>query len=252
MATAKQKESLYSVVEQASILSSRHEAYVEQFVTRANEDLYVMLADMMKVCEDIWDSDCEEFIVKNLRKDLREKWNIKTQKNSSLTALVVRYITRGTRQIVHNYAKVIDNAKGDGISSAELAKYIKSKGSIDAVRKKVVDVETKRKLIQRDKAVQANITKHLLFNKRIGRSIFNNSSRKISAGCYDVQFNVSLSATIDGEEHIVASIYPSSTIVEHCLSLYKLACEAAALDNGTGKFAAFCKEYGLNMDVVHR
>ena len=252
MATAKQKAVLSAVVTQATLVSARHYAYVEQFVTRANEELYLMLAEMMYVCEDIWASNCEEYIIKNLRKDLREKWNLKTQKNTSVTALVVRYITRGTRQLIYNYAKVIDTARAAGISARELADYIKSKGGIDALRKKVVDAEAKRELTQRVKAVQANITKHLTYNKRLGSLNLSNAANKIIAGCSDVKFNVCLSTFIDGEEHVVATIYPSSTIVEHCLSLYKLACEAAAMDDGSGKFEAFCKEYGLNMDVVHR
>ncbi len=57
---------------------------------------------------------------------------------------------------------------------------------------------------------------------------------------------------MDGEERVVATIYPSSTIVEDCLALYKLSCEAAAWDDGTGNFANFCDKFGLNMDVIHR
>ena len=252
MATVKQKAVLSAVVSQATLVSERHDVYVEQFVTRANEELYEMLADMMHVCEDIWASNCEEYIVKNLRRNLRDKWDIKTQKNTSTTALVVRYITRGTRQLVHNYAKVIDNAKEAGITSTELAEHIKSKGGIDAVRKKAVDAETKRELSQRAKTMQANTTKHLTYNKRIGSLNLSNKSDGVTAGCYDVRFNVCLTTYVDGEERVVATIYPSSTIVEDCLTLYKLSCEAAAMDDGTGKFANFCKEYGLNMDVIHR
>jgi hypothetical protein len=252
MATAKQKAVLSAVVSQATLVSQRHDVYVEQFVTRANEELYVMLADMMQVCEDIWASNCEEYLVKNIRKELRDKWDIKTQKNTSTTALVVRYITRGTRQLVHNYAKVIDNAKEAGVNATQLAEYIKSRGGIDEARKKMVSAETKRELSLRAKTIQANTTKHLTNNKRIGSLNLSNKSNGITAGCYDVRFTVSLSTYVDGEERVVATIYPSSTIVEDCLSLYKLSCEAAAMDDGTGKFANFCKEYGLNMDVIHR
>ena len=252
MATVKQKAVLSAVVTQATLVSERHDVYVEQFVTRANEELYVMLADMMRVCEDIWASNCEEYIVKNLRNILRDKWDIKTQKNTSTTALVVRYITRGTRQLVHNYAKVIDNAKEAGITSTGLAEHIKSKGGIDAVRKKVVDAEQNRKVAEQAKDIMKNIDKHLTYNKRIGSLNLSNKSNGVTASCYDVMFNICLTTFVDGEERVVATIYPSSTIVDNCMGLYKLACEAAAMDDGTGKFANFCKEHGLNMDVIHR
>jgi hypothetical protein len=230
MATAKQKEVLSAVVTQATLVSARHDAYVEQFVTRANEELYLMLAEMMHVCEDIWASNSEEYIVKYLRKDLREKWNMKTQKNTSVTALVVRYITRGTRQLIYNYAKVIDTARAAGISARELADYIKCKGGIDGLRKKLVDVEARRELTHRGKAVQANITKHLTYNKRIGSLNLSNAANKMSAGCSDVKFNVCLSTFIDGEEHIVASIYPSSTIVEHWYQYLVLSILLVSID----------------------
>jgi hypothetical protein len=162
MATVKQKALLSAVVSQATLVSERHDVYVEQFVTRANEELYVMLADMMRVCEDIWASNYEEYIVKNLRKILRDKWNIKTQKNTSTTALAVRYITRGTRQLVHNYAKVIDNAKEAGVSAAQLAEYIKSKGGIDEVRKKTLSAETRHLIKQQANDMRDNLTKYWL------------------------------------------------------------------------------------------
>ena len=253
MATVKQKAVLSAVVSQATLVSERHDVYVEQFVTRANEELYVMLADMMRVCEDIWASNYEEYIFKNLRKILRDKWNIKTQKNTSTTTLAVRYITRGTRQLVHNYAKVIDNAKEAGVSAAQLAEYIKSKGGIDEVRKKMVSAETRHLIKQQANEMRDNLTKYLTYKKaNIGTLNLKNNSKSIRACCSDVKFTVCLSAFVDGEERVVATIYPSSTIVEDCLSLYKLSCEAAAMDDGTGKFANFCKEHGLNMDVIHR
>jgi hypothetical protein len=168
MTTVKQRNNLHNVLKQANELCIKHDTYVAQFVTRANDELYILLADMMRVCEEIWNSDCESYIVKNLRKQLREKWNIKTQKNTSVTALVVRYTTRGTRQLVHNYAKVIDNAKEADITANELAEYIKSKGGIDAIRKKAMNAEEKREIAQQTKQMQANVAKHLTSNKKIG------------------------------------------------------------------------------------
>jgi hypothetical protein len=80
MASTKQKAVLADVIAQADVLSTRHDLYVEQFVTRANDELYAMLSDMMRVREHIVASDCEEYLVKSLRRTLRERWNIKTQK----------------------------------------------------------------------------------------------------------------------------------------------------------------------------
>jgi hypothetical protein len=225
---------------------------VEQFVTRANDELYAMLSDMMRVREDIVASECEEYIIKSLRRTLRERWNIKTQKNTSVTALVVRYITRGNRQLVHNYARTIDAAIAAGVTSATLVDYIKQQGSIDALRKKTANTEQQKQQTEQVKLMQGNLCDYLVANKPIGTIAFANGADKISARASDCTFSVSLSTCIDGKEQVVATIYPSAFIVDYSLNLHLLACQAAAMDAGTGDFRAFCDKHGLNMDIVHR
>ena len=252
MASVKNKAVLADVIAQADVLCTRHDQYVEQFVTRANDELYAMLSDMMRVREQIVASGCEEYIIKSLRKALRQRWEIKTQKNTSVTALVIRYITRGSRQLVHNYARTIDMATAAGATSATLVAYIKQQGSIDAVRKKTVDKALQQQQTQEAEAMRKNLARFLVTNKRIGSIEFDNISGGIVAATVDCKFSVNLSAFVDGEEQVVASIYPCSFIIDYCLGLYKLTCEAAALDDGSSKFYEFCKEHSLNMDVVHR
>jgi hypothetical protein len=252
MASVKQKALLADVIKQADALCTRHDLYIEQFVTRANDELYAMLSDMMSVREDIVASGCEEFLVKSLRKTLRERWNIKTQRNTSVTALVVRYITRGSRQLVHNYARTIDTAIAAGVTSSTLVDYIKQKGSIDALRKKSVDTTRQQKIAEHQRTLQKNLARYLVTSKRIGKIEFSNSSGGVYGGTIDCKFSVNLSAFIDGEERVVASIYPSSYIVDYCLNLYNLTVEAAALDDGSGRFHEFCKTNGLNVNIVQR
>jgi hypothetical protein len=252
MATTKQKAVLADVLSQVDTLSTRHDLYVEQFVTRANDELYAMLSEMMRVREDISSSGCEDYLVKSLRRTLSERWDIKTQKNTSTTALVVRYITRGNRQLTHNYARTIDTAIAAGVTSATLVDYIKQQGSIDALRKKSADKVQQQQLALQARTMQENLAGYLVANKRIGTIDFAHASGGILAGAVDCKFNVSLTAWIGDEERVVASIYPCSFIVDYCLGLYKLACEAAAMDDGSGKFYEFCKANSLNMDIVHR
>ncbi len=252
MATAKQKALMGNILSQANKINAEHDVYVAQFVTRANEELYALLANMMRVCEEIWVSDCEEYLHKQIRKEMKDKWGIKTQKNTSTTSLVIRYVTRGNRQLVHNYAKVINAAREDGVNSDNLVQYIKLKGSIDAVRKKVVDIEQKKLEENKTNAQNGRVAALLSRSKNIGKIELNNGQKAYKAGCSDIEFSVTLSTWVDGEERAVASIYPSYAIIKFCLELYRLTCEIAALDDGTNKFYAACKEHGLNMDIIHR
>ena len=153
---------------------------------------------------------------------------------------------------MHNYASVLNVAKQEGITADGLVQFIKDKGSIDATRKKLINAKEKKIVEVREKQVRKSLADLLQYTKNLGTVSLNNGVKKLEAYCCDVQFSITLSVSDNTGERVVASIYPSSTILQECLALYKVSCKAAALDDGTGKFEAFCKEFGLNMDVVHR
>jgi hypothetical protein len=118
--------------------------------------LYVILSEILKLHEMLTGSAKQERIMKQMRKSLKDTHNIKTQANTTTTALVVKYVTRASRKTAHVYGKVLDIAIGNGITSDGLVDYIKCKGGIDKVRKAVVSAETAREHAKQQKALHTH------------------------------------------------------------------------------------------------
>ena len=123
----------HTIITHADLLAQRHASYVSEFVTRANSELYVILAEILKLHEQVEASMQRDKLIKQIRRLLKDNYNIKTQTNTKTTALVVKYVTRASRKTAHVYGKVLDIAIADGITSDGLVEYIKSKGGIDKV-----------------------------------------------------------------------------------------------------------------------
>ncbi len=251
MATAKQKAFISDVIEQTNLLNIRHNDYVTQFVSRANEELYSLLADMMEVCEAVWESDEIDLVKEGLRKSLRIDFGIKTQKNSTLTALIIKRITLGNRQIVHNYAKVIEAAASAGVRSTGLVDYIKEKGSIDAIRKNITKAEEIKKAAFEQKRRVESMQRALIGKEGLGYLEFSNGRKKVEAIASDVEFTITLSHNRNGREKILATLYPSSNLQRACLEEYLLACSVAAFFD-SDHFYDICKDQGFNVDIMHR
>ena len=134
----------HTIFTHADLLAERHADYVNEFVTRANDELYAILAELLALYEQIELLNQKEKFIKQMRKTLREEYKIKTQANTKTSSLVVRYVTRSSRKTAHVYGRVLDVAVSEGITSATLVEYIKAKGGIDRVRKTVDSAETKQ------------------------------------------------------------------------------------------------------------
>lgn len=117
-------------------LAIKHENYVAQYVTKANEDLYLLLGEILIFAEQILATSNAKHIVKEMRSELRYTHKIKTQKNSTDLAIIVRFVTRTSRKNALVYSQVLAKAINLNIKSTELAQYIKANGGINKIRDK--------------------------------------------------------------------------------------------------------------------
>ena len=115
----------HAIIAHADLLAQRHEDYVNEFVTRANTELYGILAEIMLLHEKMLASPNQDKLIKQMRKTLKEKYGLKTQANTKTTALVVKYVTRASRKTAHVYGRVLDIAITKGIDSTGLVDFIK-------------------------------------------------------------------------------------------------------------------------------
>ena len=119
-------------------LAIKHEHYVEKYVTKANEDLYALLGEILAFAEDVLANKNQDKIVKEMRNELSNSYNIKTQRNSTPLTVIVRYVTRTSRKNALIYSQVLNKAIASNITSAQLPSYIKTKGGINKIRDEAV------------------------------------------------------------------------------------------------------------------
>ena len=108
MAKASIKTLVLSLIAEADEVAKQHEVYHEEYVCKANDKLYGLLSNMLAVCLDIEASGESARVVKEMRSKLKAVYNIKTQANSRMPSIVVRYIVRSSRKTAHVYGRVVD------------------------------------------------------------------------------------------------------------------------------------------------
>ena len=134
-ATQKRDEVVNAYLSNGNALATKHEEYLEKYVTKANEELYQLLSDIMKFAQTVVNDKYVEKIIKEMRRNLKSIHNIKTQANSSNLSIIVRFITRTNRKNAHMYSKVLETAIASKVDSNELGGYIAKNGGINKLQK---------------------------------------------------------------------------------------------------------------------
>jgi hypothetical protein len=241
-----------SILTHADLLAERHASYVSQFITRGNDELYAILADVLKLHEQLVSSKQQHKLVKAMRQHLREVYGIKTQANTKTTALVTKYVTRASRKTAHVYSRVLEVAIANGIRHTDLVDFIKQRGGIDKVRMQVNSAEAVAQHKALHKSLACELRSQLSHVPALG-SVRLNSKHSLPGAC-DVHFT-HLLCRLDpasGQHEVVAVMYPSSALEAQAMGEYLIMLDAAATSDNHTAFYSKCKQKGLNMDLIHR
>jgi hypothetical protein len=242
----------HTIITQATTLADRHALYVDQFVTRANDELYAILAEVMALYEQVQASPDHAKLIKHIRQHLREVHSIKTQANTKTTALVAKLVTRASRKTAHVYSRVLEVAIAAGVNSAGLVEFIKLKGGIEKVRLAVGNAALTKQQLAQTKALVGSVSLHLQKHAQLGGVSFANRST-LPYAC-DVKFTHVLCQfnTQTGQHEIVSVMYPNATLENMAMDQYLLMLSVAAGSDHEHDFRATCKANGLDMGLVHR
>jgi hypothetical protein len=162
-AAQKRDEIVNSYLNNGNTLAIKHEEYLKKYVTKANEELYQLLSDIMKFAQTVVNDKYAEKIIKEMRVELKRQHNIKTQANSSQLSIIVRFITRTNRKNAHMYSKVLETAIASNVDSNELGGYIAKNGGINKLQKTTNSIADDRlNKLNNLKVYYANV----LINKR--------------------------------------------------------------------------------------
>lgn len=241
-----------AIIAQADSLAERHATYVTDFVTRANTELYAILAEILKIHEQVEGSKQRDKLIKQMRERLKSSHNIKTQANTKTTALVTKYVTRASRKTAHVYSRVLEVAIANGIGSADLVEFIKQKGGIDKVRMAVNSAETTQQIKAAEKSLQQQLRGQLAQKPPIGNVDLSAISHTLPKAC-DVEFQHLLCRYnhVTQSHEVVGVMYPSSALETQAMSEYLTMLDVAC-SSDKSSFYERCQQHGLNMDVLLR
>ncbi len=123
-----------TLVGKADEIAAAHEHFTTHYVVGGRMALYKLLGDMLSVINTVEASVERPKVMETLKKRLRDEFGIKTQKNTSDIALLVRYMTRADRKTVHVYTRAIEAAKEKGVLPEQLPSFIEGAGGVERIR----------------------------------------------------------------------------------------------------------------------
>ena len=134
-----------SLMSQAIELAKAHDEFHTQHVIGGRKALYEMLGNIMRLTIEVNASLEKDALISSIRRELQNHHNIRTQANSSTTAILVKYITRADRKTTHVYARAIDTAIASNAKADEFVEFAETEGGIENIRAIGVDAELKEK-----------------------------------------------------------------------------------------------------------
>jgi hypothetical protein len=108
--------------------------FTDQYVAGGRAALYALLGDIMIFVNLVEQSADQLQIISEVKKRLKEERGIKTQKNTSDVAALIRYITGTDRKTAHVYTRVIETARQKGILPSQLSAFIDGAGGVERIR----------------------------------------------------------------------------------------------------------------------
>ena len=241
-----------AIISAADTLAERHATYVSDFVTRANTELYEILAEVLKLHEQVESSQQRDKLIKRMRERLKSTHNIKTQANTKTTALITKYVTRASRKTAHVYSRVLEVALANGIGSADLVAFIQSEGGIDKVRMAVNSAETNKQIKATEKTLQRQLRGQLAHKPSIGNVDLSAVGHTLPlASDVDFQHLLCRYNHVTKAHEIVGIMYPSSVLESQAMSEYLTMLDVAC-QSDQSNFYERCQQHGLNMDILLR
>lgn len=114
-------------------LASKNSKYHNDYVVRGTQALYELLSSIYKLAVYIEQSHVKNLIIKKMRKLLKER-GIKSQKNTPVMTVVVKYVVGADRKTAANYSRVLQVAMEENVADEDLAAYISRRGGISRIR----------------------------------------------------------------------------------------------------------------------
>ena len=142
-----------SIVCQADDLAQEHEQFNANYIVAGRLALYELLRKMFDLYKALEASPDKKEQLSDMKHKLVHQHKIRVQANSSDAGILVRYITRAERKTAHIYARVIEQALSNRISSDHFVDYIEQCGGVEQMRLSGVD---QAKAVENEQSLKDN------------------------------------------------------------------------------------------------
>ena len=129
-----------SYLTQLNQLSEIRESFEKNTLNGSNKELYQILSKIYQIFSDM-KTNKSKFDIEFLKSALKEM-KIKSQNNSPLLTILIRYVFNSDRTRSYNYNRVISSAIQANVSPENLPKFIEEQGGIEECKKKFVKSST--------------------------------------------------------------------------------------------------------------
>jgi hypothetical protein len=123
-----------TLIGEADDVAAAHEHFTTHYVVGGRLSLYGLLGQMLELVNKFETAIDRDDLMSKVKYRLRSELGIKTQKNTSDIAALIRYMTRADRKTAHVYTRVIEAAKAQGITPSHLPAFIDGAGGIERIR----------------------------------------------------------------------------------------------------------------------
>lgn len=130
----KKEEEAGRFLKESEDLSQLSVKYEQEVVARGHQSLYELLASIYSLALRIEESTAKEQILELMRKNLKEKHEIKVSSNANPITTLVRYVVRADKMTASRYVKVLQIAKEENLSAQELPAYIGRRGGVSQIQ----------------------------------------------------------------------------------------------------------------------
>ncbi len=131
-----------TLIGQADDLALEHENFHTNYIVAGRTALYELLGKIYALSLTLDDALDKAEQISMMRSVLSEKYQIRTQDNTSDLTVLVRYITRADRKTAHVYARAIQSAQESGVLPKNMVGFIEHHGGIERIRIAGVDHES--------------------------------------------------------------------------------------------------------------
>jgi len=205
-----------SLMAQAMDLAEAHNEFHTQYVIGGRKALYEMLGNIMRFTVEVNASIEKDELIESIRHELQNQYNIKTQANSSTTAILVKYITRADRKTTHVYARAIDTALANNIKADEFVEFAEMEGGIEHIRAIGVDAELKEqvKTVADEKFALAE--EYLIAREEIPFEVLDSKLYRMDSEC---RYEYLMCVNTGKQLHVVTKVPADKAFEERAIKL---------------------------------